>query len=191
MVLEEFLQALTKGNSLPIDFSDRLLKELVVLRLPKNHHLIEAPRVPEFVFCIMEGLAVSYRFTDAGKKRIEHFWKPGQIILSRSFCDRIPSSEFLQLVEGSEVAHLSYDSVQRLFDHSLELFSIYRNVMQGYCDDQAERFDDLQLLNGVRRFEKLIRIFPGIEQLVPQEYIASYLSMTPQSLSRIKRGHRS
>jgi CRP/FNR family transcriptional regulator, anaerobic regulatory protein len=42
-------------------------------------------------------------------------------------------------------------------------------------------------LNAVARYKKLIRSYASIEQIIPSEYVASYLGMVPQSLSRVKR----
>jgi hypothetical protein len=68
-----------------------------------------------------------------------------------------------------------------------EANAIYRMVMNEYVEQLRERIHDMQHLSAVDRFKKLHDRLPRIEQIVSQEYLASYLGITPQSLSRLKR----
>lgn len=185
--MDRLFQVLSAIHPLSEDFKKAIEKEMTSLSLPSQHILLEAPRIAEYAYFLDSGFALSYTFLK-GKKQIGCFWVSGQIILSgKSFFERVPSKEFIQLMTQSEVLCISLDSVLRLFDLFPEANTIYRIVMNQYYEHSQQRIHDLQHLTGLERYEKLLSTFPNVEQLIPQEYIASYLGIAPQSLSRIKR----
>jgi CRP-like cAMP-binding protein len=187
MNLEKLYQTLSAMHPLSDSFKVDLAKEMVRLSLPKDYFLLEAPKVSEHAYFIEEGFALSYTF-ERGKKQIERFFSSGQIVISpRSFFERVPSEEFIQLMEQSDVLHIHRAAVYQLLKVHPEADAIYRIVMNQYLEQFRERMHDMQHLNARQRFEKLRRSYPRIEQTAPQEYLASYLGIAPQSLSRLKK----
>lgn len=187
MNLEKLFQVLSAMYPLSEEFKDALHHSLTLLSLPKHHLLLEAPKISDHAFFLQKGFMISYRFTE-GRKQIENFWKEGDIIISpTSFFDRIPSKEFIHLMQASEVLCISHEGVMKLFAHHVEANFIYRKVMNQYYELARERLYDLQHLTAGERYKKMLTSFPQIETLVPSEYVASYLGMERQSLSRVKR----
>lgn len=187
MNLEKLFEVLSAIQPLSGSFKVALEKEMVRLSLPKDYFLLEAPKVSEHAYFIEEGFALSYTFV-RGKKQIEQFFSSGQIVVSpKSFFERLPSDEFIQLMEQSEVLHIRHDSVVQLLQSFPEANAIYRVVMNQYLEQFKIRMHDMQHLNALERFRKLRESFPRIEQIIPQEYLASYLGIAPQSLSRLKK----
>jgi CRP-like cAMP-binding protein len=187
MNLERLFQVLSQMYPVPEDLKRAIAKEIITMSLPKNHLLHEAPKIAEHAYFLEAGFAMSYSFVD-GQRNVEGFWRSGQIILfPSSFFKQEPSLEYIQLMEKSDVLCISYPSVLKLFEQFPAAHFIYHKVMHLYYDQSRERIHDLRWLSAAKRFEKLVRSFPEIEQAVPQECIASYLGIAPQSLSRIKR----
>lgn len=168
-------------------FKKTIEEELIPLSLPKNHLLLEAPKIAGHAYFLEKGFAMAYSFEE-GRKITEAFWRSGQIMVSsHSFFEQVPSMEFIQLMEKSDLFCISYAGVERMFELHPETHAIYRVIMSRHYTHTRGRVRDMQYLSALRRFEKLLNIFPGIEQIVPQDSIASYLGITPQSLSRLKR----
>jgi CRP-like cAMP-binding protein len=168
-------------------FKSAVEKELIPLSLPKNHLLLEAPKISEHAYFLDTGFAMSFTYIN-GEKCIENFWRKEQIVVSaKSFFERVPSLEFIRLMDQSEVFCISHASVMQLFSEFPEANFIYRVVMNRYYEHMKEKIRDMHYLTAEQRHEKLLKTFPGIEQIISQEFIASYLGITPQSLSRIKR----
>ena len=149
-------------------FKAAIEKELTLLSLPKNYILLEAPEIAGQACFLDAGFAMSYIYME-GKKQIEGFWISGQVIIStRSFFEQVPSQEFIQLVESSEILCISYAGVIRLFDAFPEAHFIYRVIMNQYYERSRERIREMQHLNALERYERLLDTFPSIEQIVPQ-----------------------
>jgi CRP-like cAMP-binding protein len=186
--MDTLFQVLSAIHPLSEDLKQAIKKEITSLSLPSHHLLLEAPRIADHAYFLDTGFAMSYTFMK-GKKQIGNFWVAGQIVLSaKSFFERVPSKEFIQLMTQSDVLCINLDGVLRLFDSFPEANYIYRVVMNQYYEQSRERIHELQYMTSLERYEKLIHSFPNIEQLIPQEFIASYLGIAPQSLSRIKKG---
>ena len=187
MSTDKLFRVLSAITTLTPEFKIAIEQELTLLSLPKQYMLLEAPKIATHAYFIIDGFAMCYTFVK-GNKQIECFWKAGQIMFSaKSFFEQVPSKEFIQLMVQSDVLCISYASVMRLFGAYPEAHFIYSVVMNKYYEQSRQRVRDLQQLNAIERYEKLLATFSNIEQLIPQEQIASYLGITPQSLSRIKR----
>ena len=149
--------------------------------------LLEAPKISDHVYFIERGFAMSFTFVK-GRRQIENFWSNDHIVMSpASFFGQVPSKEFIQLMEPSEVFHLSYASIIKIFNAFPESHFIYRAVMNQYFERYRERIHDLHHLTASKRYEKLHQTIPWLEQKIPQDYIASYLGIAPQSLSRLRK----
>jgi len=185
--MNRLFQVLSAIHPLSEDFKSALAREITHLSLPNYYLLLEAPKIAEHAYFLANGFAITYTFIN-GKKQIEYLWTVGQIVVSaRSFFEQVPSKEFIQLVKQSEVLYISYASTIRLLETFPEANFIYRVIMNQYLENSRERIRDLQHLNAVERYQKLSTSFPHIEQIISQEYIASYLGIAPQSLSRLKK----
>lgn len=190
MLSEKLYTALSAIKPISERFRKALDKEITSMKLPRNYVLLEAPRVADHTFFLESGFALSYSFIN-GKKQVENFWQEGEFILpSRSFFERVPSGQFIMLVQESEVLHISYSSVMKLLTTFPVAQHIARTVMNDNQEKYRERIVEIQHIQAGARYTKLIHDYPMIEQFVSQEDIASYLGITPQSLSRIKRKRR-
>ncbi|HMI67797.1 MAG TPA: Crp/Fnr family transcriptional regulator [Cyclobacteriaceae bacterium] len=186
-MIVELFKVLSAIHPLSKNFKRALERELLPLSLPKHHMLLEVPDISRYAYFLSSGFAMAFAFVH-GKKVTEAFWTPGQILVaSSSFFEQVPSAEYIQLMDKSELLCISYDSVQKLFSLYPEATHLYRIIMNRQYGQSRMRVQDFRRLSAQERLEKLISIIPDIEQTIPQESIASYLGITPQSLSRLKR----
>jgi CRP-like cAMP-binding protein len=190
MNTERLFATLSDIHPISKEYKKALGKLITPLSLPAHYMLLEAPKIAEHAYFLNDGFAMTYVFVK-GQKHVESFWCSEQFIISvSSFFGQVPSKEFIQLREDSEVLCLSYADLQNLLDTFPEAHALYRLIMNQYYESSRERTRDMQQLTAAERFDKLIRNYPSIEKHVTQEDIASYLGITPQSLSRIKRRNR-
>ncbi len=187
MNADALMKVLSGVHPLSKAFEKSLLKELIPVSFPKNYLIVEIPRVAGHVYFLENGFAMSYSF-EKRKKIVEGFWKKDQLVTSTtSFCEQVPSKENIQLMADSDLIGFSFQSLQKLFELHQETHYLYHKIIYRHYEQSRARIYEIQRRSAAERFEKLQHTFPDIEQYVPQESIASYLAITPQSLSRIKR----
>ncbi len=190
MNAERLFEVLSEMHALSDSFKAALLQEVTFLSLPKNHFLSEAPRTSDHVYLLADGFAVGFVFEE-GEKVVHSFWGAGDIVLHpHCWFEKDSSVEFTQLAEKSEVWCISHEAIKVLMDSFKEACSLYRIIIGRYYFQSQTRLFDIQHRTAWQRYQRLIKLYSSIEQKVSQEYIASFLGITPQSLSRMKREHR-
>ena len=183
----DLFEVLSAIHPLSQDFEQAIKAEVIPATFERNHILLDIPRIADFVYFIRRGVAMSYS-VDKNKKIVDCFWQGGQIMTSvSSFCGDTPSTVTIQLMSDSDLLCLSKEALNRLLDKHHEAHLLYHKVVARYHKKCQKRIRDIQRKSAAARFESLVKAYPELEQFVPQENIASYLGITPQSLSRIKR----
>jgi CRP-like cAMP-binding protein len=154
--------------------------------LSKGEYLLEAGNVCRYVAFIETGL-VRYYVMDEKEEKTNYFNKEDDFVCDyMSFLPQAASFVSIQALEDSTLYVINHTDLQ----------TFYRDVEHG------ERFGRLgieyvfvQAINQIRslyteppevRYQKFIANYPDIGQRIPQYYIASYVGVKPQSLSRIR-----
>lgn len=190
MIAEGLLHLLSSVRPLSSAFKEALENEMIDLSLPKGHYLLEEKSICNHLFYLHSGFAVSFSYTETAKQ-IEWLWKPGEVVFSAiSFFRQVPSDEFIQLIDDSQVSRISHTSLIGLGRDFPEALGACFSLFAGWAEQAEGRLHDLQHLGAPTRFEKMVGTYPRVEQLLSQENIASYLNIAPQSLSRLKRRQR-
>lgn len=143
--------------------------------------------------CLSQGFIVegTFRvfFTDTkGSEHVLYFgfkdWWVGDIA---SFHNHEPSKMNIQAMEDSYILSFSQPDLDYLFEHIPAFERMFRIMTQRTLAVLQKRFLLTISANAEERYKELIQRHPGIEQLVPQHQIASYLGILPESLSRMKK----
>ncbi|HZX72879.1 MAG TPA: Crp/Fnr family transcriptional regulator [Cyclobacteriaceae bacterium] len=183
----ELIKVIRSKHPVSESFTSTLKGMLIPLSFPKNHFLLEPPAICDHIYFINRGFAMCYVICKK-KRNVEFFWREGQFALSTySFFEQKPTEQYIQLMRKSELLAVTHASMHRLYLMFPEAQYLFQSITQ--CENQQARKDlfEIKHLEAIERFERLLSMFPGIDKIVPQEAIASYLGITPQSLSRIKR----
>lgn len=186
MEKDRLFQLLASIHPLPGDFKKALAKELQFVRFPKGHYLNQALSISQHAYFLEMGFAVTYHYHE-NRKIVTSFWKPGEIIISpKSFFEQSISNENIQLTIDGALHGITYSSVVKLFE-TFQVANALAHKIISRCHAKSEsRIIDLHSLSAWDRYRKLIKEYPGIELHVSQDLIASFLNITPQSLSRLK-----
>ncbi|ALI99209.1 Crp/Fnr family transcriptional regulator [Rufibacter tibetensis] len=114
------------------------------------------------------------------------FAYPNTLITSfPSLVTQMPSQYCIQALRKSELVAISKTDFDLIQEKRPVFGKFWRMELEKALVGKIEREVDLQLPDPVQRLERLLRRSPHIFQLVPKKYIASYLRMTPETLSRI------
>ena len=170
-----------------------LLPVITVSHYPRQQLLLSAGQVADYLYFLEEGLARGFYFDEDKQKEITNFlWQEQSIIIVPvSFYSRKPSPFYIEVTAGTQLLSLSYYHLLDFIRSYPEAEIISRNLVLQHSEYEEKRNHDLSLLTAWDRYVQLLEDFPLIEQQVSKEVIASYLHITPQSLSRMLRekGH--
>lgn len=188
MNTESLFRILSEMHPLTEEFKARVEKDLFLLSRPKNHFLLQEFQFSRQAYFMLKGFALSFFFRK-GTRVISSFWNKDSIIVSpKSFFEQTPAVENIQLLEDSELLCISYESVQNILNEYPVIANfLSRAVVISHGHRNEKRIIEMVSLSAWERYRDLIKSYPDIEQKVSQEMIASYLGITPSSLSRMKK----
>ena len=104
-----------------------------------------------------------------------------------SFFKETPSEFYIEVIRKSNIRLLSKTDFIRFRDANTEHLHQYINFLELLVTQQNEREIDLLTVSPTQRLERVLKRSPKIFQQIPLKYIASYLRMTPETLSRIRK----
>lgn len=154
--------------------------------VPKEYLLVREKEVADYIFFIKKGIARIYYYKN-DKEITEWIAMDEQFFLSiTSFFNRVPSHLIIQTLEASEVYGIHYNDFMRLADKHHEVERLLRKLVTGSLILSQIRMDSIQFETAQQRYERLLQTSPHIIQRVPLSYIASFLGVTLETLSRIR-----
>lgn len=160
------------------------------MEYPKNYILLKQGKVCTHLWFLVNGAARYYYTDDTGKETNVWFTFENDVITETSaFVRQDRSQESIQLLEPCEMFAIHYNQIQALLKkhHAFALWYIHL-IEKYYVPQLEDRIGDLQFLSAKGRYEKLLTKFPEITNRISLGYIASYLNITQETLSRIRAG---
>jgi CRP-like cAMP-binding protein len=104
-----------------------------------------------------------------------------------SFLTQQPTQLFTQAIEPTEILSITFSDLNELYISSTIGTNIGRIASESLFIHKQTQQIDLLMLTAEERYLKLFERQPGIIQRTPQKHIASYLGITPESFSRIRK----
>jgi CRP-like cAMP-binding protein len=152
----------------------------------KGDYLLRAGEVCRYSYFIEKGLARKFYLKD-GVEITTDFSFPDDILVSfRSYTLQQPGREYIQVLADSTVQQTDYLAFQRLKWTHKKLLEIDLLLTEYYAMWLEERLYNLQFHTAAERYGQLLDTQPHLVQQVPLSYIASYLGITLETLSRIR-----
>lgn len=157
-------------------------------KIRKKQFLLQEGDVCKYLAFISKGCLRSYTVDDKGEEHIIRFgieeWWLSDIY---SFTTGETSTCSIEAIEDSELLLLEKSSYDRLCITIPKFDSYFRKLLENTNSAAMKRISDLISVAAEARYLNFIKAYPNIVQRVPQNQIASYLGITPQSLSRIRK----
>ena len=153
---------------------------------PKGKILIEHGKKNEFIFLLISGSAKSYNFKDSKQICLWFAFESDCIATIRSLDDLI-SQETVELLEDSELIQIKLGDLMTLSNQFTSISSLMVQLLKEHILFLEYKLNGLQFMTSEERYAKLIRDYPEVLQRVSLTDIASYLGISRETLSRIRR----
>lgn len=154
--------------------------------LSKNQFLVTEGKICRHLYFLQQGALRGF-YTLEGKVVTHWFAFEDDFVTSfHSFITQEPSVENIQLLEGSILWSISKDNLSGLMKQYHEIETLVRTAYEKYYIRLEERFVNAQFKTATERYQELLQQRPHIIERVPLGYIASYLGISQETLSRIR-----
>lgn len=157
-------------------------------KLRRKQYLLQAGDVSKYENFVVKGLLRAYTVDDKGQEHVAMFAMEGWWISDLySFLTDTPATLHIDALEDSEVLSIERPDLERLYIEIPKLERFFRILFQNAFVSNQQR-----ILAGIsqtaeQRYLAFIRKYPSLEQRIPQHQIASFLGLTPETISRIRR----
>jgi CRP/FNR family transcriptional regulator, anaerobic regulatory protein len=174
------------GNLSDVDF-DLLLSKLKVRTLKKGDHFLEIGNVSSDLAFIEKGLAMYYRVLDGDEIPVDFGVEGEWVSYLQSFSNQTPADLGIKMLEDSTLHYLSFSALGELLAVQPKFFALKAHYVEQSLISMAQHSANLATLNAHDRYYKFMLEKPHLINRLPQYYIAAYLGIKPQSLSRIRK----
>lgn len=180
------LENIFKMASLPLEAAEHLNKLVTYIDAAKGSFLIKQGQHTNHLYIIEKGFARIFSVIK-GKEITSLFARENDIITSTySLFTKNGSNENVEVLEDSQLLKIDYIAFVNLCRENSDLFNLYRFLMEKYYLALEERTLSLQFDSALERYQKLLSRDPSILQRASLATIASFLGMSPVTLSRMR-----
>lgn len=153
-------------------------------QLNRGDFLIQTNQVEQYLYFIEEGTVGIFYPNEDQNQCVGFGYSPSLICSFPSFVKKRPSEYFIQTLSKTKVIGISRNEFYQHMENFPELERLWRVMLEEALLGRIEREIDLLTIAPTTRIQRLLNRSPHIFQIVPLKYIASYLRMTPETLSR-------
>lgn len=164
------------------------LKENIPVRtFDKNELLLSAGETSQTFFYIFDGCIRLYYMNGIEEKTAFFYFENMFVSSYESFIRQKPAKHSLQTIEQTTVAEISVELAYQLLEVSPKFEFLARVMMEEELIVCQEIISSFVTLNAEQRYLKLLETNAPLLQRIPQYHLATYLGVTPETLSRIRK----
>lgn len=182
------LQNISKHIQLTEVETDYFTSVLQIKRIRRKQYLIQEGNVSRYEAFVNKGCLRAYHVDEKGQEHIAQFaiegWWIGDMY---SFLTSTPARLNVDALEDSELLCIDKPSLEELYLQVPKFERFFRIILQNAFIAHQQRIIANMSKTAEERYLEFIKHYPQLEQRVPQHQIASYLGITPESLSRIRK----
>lgn len=165
-----------------------LVEACTTKKVKKDQFLLRENEQCKHTFFVEKGLLRQFSIDDKGKEHILSFAPENWLVTDResSYFDQ-PSNYFIEALEDSVVAIIDEDFIQLLSKKIANFTDFNNKLLHNHIRHLQNRINLLLSASAEDRYLQFVAMYPDILLRVPQTMVASYLGITPESLSRVRK----
>ena len=161
---------------------------LVRQDITKGEIILDEGQISHDILLVGKGMVRQFYYKN-GKDVTEHFSYEGCIVMCiESLLKQEPTRLIIEALEDGTVYQLNYNKLMLLAETSWEVNMFYRKILEFSLITSQVKADSWRFETARERYNNLMQAQPEVIKRAPLSHIASYLLMTPETLSRVRSG---
>ena len=171
---------------LPEHLKNIIGQHITRVTYPRKTILLKEGEVHQNLYFIESGILRTYVVKDDEDITTLFFAEKDFLVSSFRFINQ-PSDEYIEVLEEATVLILNYDDVLKIYQTYPEANYLGRTLIEHAYYKTYHRLVSMLKFSARERYEIMMKTQPGLFQRIPLAYIASYLGVKKESLSRIRK----
>ncbi len=185
---EQLLLNIKSKISLSGEDAERVKGFFIPRKIRKRQYILNAGDVCRFIIFVEKGMLRSFSVDENGHDHVMQFATESWWISDmNSFFSGDAAVYNIEALEDSELLLLSKQAMEDMMDRVPGMERYFRLLMQNNIVSLQRRIIASVTYSAEEKYMKLMEVCPDIINRAPQQYIASYLGITPETLSRIRK----
>ncbi|MBR4840520.1 MAG: Crp/Fnr family transcriptional regulator [Paludibacteraceae bacterium] len=186
----ELMQNVLETFHLTIPVTQEVLTELAsnfTIETFRSGDIIEKPNTKKSRWYFIEkGLVRTYFYREDAQVTVMFFSEGSCLSVFEKYYYNEPSKFYIEAIEPTQIYALDKKDGDRLRSKYLSVAELHRKMLTQYLMSAQEHLDLLKYESAEARYEKLMERIPDILLRIPSIYVASYLGLTPETVSRVR-----
>jgi CRP-like cAMP-binding protein len=183
---EELKKFFEQYGKLSAEGLEALTNKFKLRRVKKNELILSQEKICDKIYFVVKGCLRLYYIINDVEVTVWFSFENNSAIELSSFLSQLPSDYFIEAVEDSEILSLHKSDLTSLYKNHPEMESVFRVFWENVIITLLERFTALQKYSAEERYLNLMSQSDYLQR-IPQKHLASYIGITPTSLSRIRK----
>jgi CRP-like cAMP-binding protein len=184
---EKFVNYFSRISTLSSEESEAILTSMQTKAFKKGEYLLKEGQISANTYFVLEGCIREYILLDGEEKTTNFFSEEQWAISLNSLSPKKKTSQNWVCMEDTTVVVGNEQQAQELFERFPRFETISRTIMENAFAEQKEALTSYYTDTPEQRYLKLLKSRPELVQRIPQYYLASYIGVKPESLSRIRK----
>lgn len=156
--------------------------------LKKNMFFLQEGERSTQIGFISKGIFRSFYIDKIGNDITKYFYAEGGVLFSYvAYLSQKESMYYIQALEDSEILVAKISDFEKIVKENYQLLLFYKKMIDNVLVMKEEHASSFKLLNSRERYKQFLAANSALEKRIKQCHIASYLGITPVSLSRIRK----
>jgi len=177
------------------DLSDKsintLLENMEEISYSKGDIIVYEGQRNDYIYFVESGIVHCYVLRDGKHRAILFAFEGNALILTSSFSGDKMSRQTLEASTDTKLLRITQRKIEELYSESVELANWGRRLAEKVLYDYEKYFTDYFWADKGTQYFTMIKEYPQLLQKISLKELASYLNITPQSLSRIRAQKKS
>lgn len=186
--MEELIRYLLQFGQLNQQQVELIKSKATYKTVEKGAYFYEAGRSATQIGYVTEGIFRVCYYNKSGEGFTRYFIYENRFVADiNSFRDAMPSTEYIEAVTDCQLMVFSRDGFNELARLIPDWNDIFAKITSNVLENKMKASSNMLVQDAQTRYVHFLEHYPGLANRVPQSMLASYLGITPSSLSRIRK----
>ncbi len=185
---QSLIETLSRLACITKEDAKSLLLKTKTLEFAQGEHLFQTGDKVENAYAVLNGVTRNYYKTKEGAEFIKTFITPGRMVFPYlEYLSGVRSRTSAQAITPTKVLKVNFKSLLEVLNTSSQLKELHLAAIQESFAKKEKREFELLTLDATERYKSFLDEFGEHDEEIPNMYVASYIGITPVSLSRLRK----